>query len=140
MSKSRNPKIFELFTRMDLVEKVGSGIPRIAAEMKAAGLPAPKYKTDGYFATILYKAKPALPSIVEEKTKKTREKTRETIRKKMKENPKITTQNLASQIGVNVKTIEWHIKKMKEQGVLERKGPDKGGEWILMAYDEDERR
>lgn len=42
MSKSCNPKIFEFFTRMDLVEKVGSGIPRMADLMNKAELPASK--------------------------------------------------------------------------------------------------
>ena len=57
MSKSRNPKVFELFTRMDLVEKVGSGIPRMTDLMKEAGFPAPEYRTEGFFTTILYKNK-----------------------------------------------------------------------------------
>ena len=75
---------------MDLVERVGSGIPRIAEEMKAAGLPAPEYKTEGFFVTTLYKARPSdtskttdLGETTEKKTgKKTRKKTREIPRGK----------------------------------------------------------
>ena len=58
MSKSRNPKIFEIFTRMDLVEKVGSGIPRMTNLMAEAGLPSPKYRTEGFFTAVLYKKQP----------------------------------------------------------------------------------
>ena len=38
-SMTRNPLIFGLFTRMDLVERVASGIPRMQEEMREAGLP-----------------------------------------------------------------------------------------------------
>lgn len=38
-SHSRNPLIFGLFSRMRLVEQIGSGIPRIIHLMKEAGLP-----------------------------------------------------------------------------------------------------
>ena len=40
---------------MNLVEKVGSGIPRMADLMSEAGLPAPEYRTEGFFTTVLYK-------------------------------------------------------------------------------------
>lgn len=50
MSRSRNPLIFNLFTRMHIVEKVGSGIPRMIGEMKKANLPEPdlSYKDEAF--------------------------------------------------------------------------------------------
>lgn len=131
MSKSRNPKIFELFTRMDLVEKAGSGIPRIADLMKEENLPAPEYRNEGYFTTILYKASSTTKSEIRKEiiSEKTPVKTREKIREKIRENPRITTAELAILIGVSNKTIEWHIAKMKAEGSLKREGPDKGGYW-----------
>lgn len=42
---SRNPLIFGLFTRKQVVEKVGSGIPRMRRLMMEAGLPEPKFDT-----------------------------------------------------------------------------------------------
>ena len=41
---SRNPLLFSLFKRADLVEKVGSGINRIRESIKNAGLPAPIFE------------------------------------------------------------------------------------------------
>ena len=38
-SMSRNPLVFGSFTRMHVVEKVGSGVPRMRELMKDAGLP-----------------------------------------------------------------------------------------------------
>ena len=48
-SMTRNPLIFGLFTRMNLVEKVASGIPRMRDEMQEAGLSEPIFSTEGRF-------------------------------------------------------------------------------------------
>ena len=52
---SRNPLIFGLFTRMQVVEKVGSGIPRMRRLMKEAELPEPKFDTHGFFTVTFMK-------------------------------------------------------------------------------------
>lgn len=62
---------------------------------------------------------------------KTRVKTRVKIKEMMRVNPKVTIPEMASEIGVSVKTIEWHLAKMK--GIeIEREGPANGGHWILL--------
>lgn len=48
-SVQRNPLIFSLFTRMQLVEKIGSGIPRMAQLMRSVSLPETEYLTSGVF-------------------------------------------------------------------------------------------
>ena len=55
-SMTRNPLIFGLFTRMHLVERVASGIPRMQEAMKEAKLPEPEFHTDGMF-TVVFKRK-----------------------------------------------------------------------------------
>lgn len=58
-------------------------------------------------------------------------KTRVKIREIIGRNPEVTIQEMAKEIGVTPKTIEWHIAKMK--GVeIERQGPANGGHWILL--------
>ena len=52
-SLSRNPYIFSLFMRMNLVEHVGSGIARMQELMLGAGLSEPQYETEGMFNIIL---------------------------------------------------------------------------------------
>lgn len=46
--------MFRPFTRMHLVEKVASGIPRMQVAMKEAKLPEPKFHTEGMF-TVIFK-------------------------------------------------------------------------------------
>lgn len=128
MSKSRNPKIFELFTRRDLVEKVGSGIPRMADLMQEAGLPAPEYQTEGFFTTVLYKNK----NTIKDTGKKTGKKIPERILEIIKENPQITVSDIAEQCGLTYNGTYYHIEKMRKKGILTHKGGDKGGEWVIL--------
>ena len=51
-SHSRNPLIFGLFERVDMVEKIGSGISRINDATKDAKLPEPAFKTEGIFTVV----------------------------------------------------------------------------------------
>ena len=51
---TRNPLIFGLFTRMHLVERVASGIPRMQEAMREANLPEPEFHTEGMF-TVVFK-------------------------------------------------------------------------------------
>jgi len=66
----------------------------------------------------------------------TRVKTREKILENISENPNITNQELADKLELTVKGIEWQIKKLKEQGKLERIGGAKGGHWDVKTDEE----
>jgi len=132
-SLSRNPKIFALFTRMQLVEKVGSGIPRIAALLSETGLPAAEYKTEGFFTVIFKRPKKSRDNSEEsqEKTQvKSQVKTVDQVIKLIKNNPKITTAELAEKCGISENGMFRCLKKLKQAGALYREGPDKGGKWI----------
>ncbi|MBP5521702.1 MAG: hypothetical protein J6X82_04715, partial [Bacteroidales bacterium] len=62
---------------------------------------------------------------------KTSLKTRAKIRELMRKKPRVTIPEMASEIGVSAKTIEWHLAKRK--GIeIEREGPANGGHWIIL--------
>ena len=63
---------------------------------------------------------------------KTREKTREKILTLIAANPSITTAELANQLEITAKGIEWQISRLKRMGVLERIGPARGGHWKVV--------
>lgn len=132
-SLSRNPLIFELFTRMHLVEKVGSGIPRMADEMKDANLPAPEYRTEGFFTTILRKRPTSKSSKNKEKSKeKSKEKTSDRVLRLIRNNPYITTSEMAEECGLSDNSIYKAIRKLRERQIIEREGGDKGGKWKIL--------
>jgi len=62
---------------------------------------------------------------------KTVEKTVEKILSLIKDNPKITQEELSKQTGLTRRGIEWNLSKLKEKGILKRVGPDKGGYWEI---------
>lgn len=62
-SLSRNPFVFSLFMRMNLVEHVGAGIGRMKELMLEAGLPEPEYETEGMFTVILYRRSTENPEV-----------------------------------------------------------------------------
>ena len=139
MSKSRNPKIFELFTRMDLVEKVGSGIPRMTNLMAEAGLPAPEYRTEGFFTAVLYKKQPTssqnvIENVIENVGEKLtgKAKREKDILDMMRQNPNISIAELARSLGVTDRTIARDIAHLQKSNRLTRKGGDKGGEWVVL--------
>lgn len=135
-SMSRNPLVFGLFQRMNLVEKIGSGIMRMRDLMNTAGLPLPEFSTEGMFTISLIR-----PGKASEKTKeKTGEKTREKVVEEsaeeiirlMIDNPKITAKEIQNRTGLSKNGVEWNINKLKKEGRIERIGPDKGGYWKVI--------
>lgn len=63
---------------------------------------------------------------------KLREKTREKILGLVRASANISTDEMAAQLGVTRKGIEWHIRKLKAERILRRIGPDKGGHWEVL--------
>ena len=47
----------------------------------------------------------------------------------MKENPEVTTSQMAEVLGVSRQTIATRVKVLQAQGIVRRIGPDKGGHW-----------
>ena len=59
----------------------------------------------------------------------TRVKTGESIIDLIKENLSITREELAKQLNLTLKGIDWNLRKLKQDGRLKRVGPKKGGHW-----------
>ncbi|MCR5456125.1 MAG: putative DNA binding domain-containing protein [Bacteroidales bacterium] len=160
-SLSRNPFIFKLFTRMQLVEKVGSGIPRMIRLMKDSGHKEPVFEKDGIFSITFPKnnAK-STETITTEKdygkrtgnasdhttintenqdinhntttTPKNNKTTTEKILKYIKDNPTITMSELANKTELTEDGIYFHIKQLKKKGIIIRSGGRKHGYWIVL--------
>ena len=122
-SHSRNPLVFGLFERIDMVEQIGSGISRIRDEIQKSGLPEPIFKTEGMFSVCFRH-----PGKTVEKTS---EKTSEKIIRLIESNPEITIDELADHLGRSTRSIEMQLKKLKEAKKIVRIGPAKGGFWQL---------
>jgi len=128
-SHSRNPLIFGLFVRIQMVEQVGSGIGRIRDLMKAARLPEPQFKTVGMFTVVFNRT-------VEETVEKTVEElnlssTAKKILDLIKEKPDSTTKSIADSLGISDKAVGYHLTKLQEIDLIYREGSKKTGVWKL---------
>ena len=52
----------------------------------------------------------------------------------MKENPSITLQQVAEKIGLSKRAIEMQVKKLREQGKVNRIGATKNGLWQVEEF------
>ena len=50
----------------------------------------------------------------------------------IRENPYVTTLEMADSIGIICRTVAKHIKSLQEKGIIKRIGPDKGGYWKVI--------
>lgn len=127
-SHSRNPLVFGLFERVDMVEKIGSGISRMNEAMKFANLPLPEFKIDGFFTVVFRRI------FMEETIGKT---TREKIIEFIRVNPSLTRESIAFSLGISSKGVDYHITNMQNEGILKREGSRKTGKWIIIEKDND---
>lgn len=122
-SLSRNPLIFGLFTRMRLVEHIGSGIPRMRKEMLDAGLPEPSYDVEGMFTVTLQRPKKQIMwnlSDIQSKTIHI-----------LQKSPSLTLEQIGAEIGLKRTATYKVIKELKEMGVVTRIGRKNDGKWVI---------
>ena len=61
------------------------------------------------------------------------QKTKVSIIRMIKDNPSISSIEMANLIGINRSAISKHLKKLKEDHIIKREGPAKGGKWIIIT-------
>lgn len=66
------------------------------------------------------------------KSREKKQKSRERIIQILKEHPDYSARKLAEIIGVTPKAIEKHLARLKADGIIQRDGPDKGGNWRVL--------
>ena len=130
-SLSRNPLIFGLFTRMHLVEHVGSGIPRMKKDMLDAGLPEPIFETEGMFTVIFRRPTATQTPIIKKEFQLTQ--IQNAILSAIAETPTITMVELGVKLGVGRSSVYNNIKELKEQKILSREGRKNDGKWIILT-------
>lgn len=122
------------------MKEFGEGFDRICREQEANGANVPSFRTDEFILKIM------VPKVAEkvtvnftEKVNATEnvidasQKTSQKIIDLIKEDPYISTSKMAEIIGVDRRNIARNIKKLQEQGVVRRVGPDKGGFWEVIV-------
>jgi ATP-dependent DNA helicase RecG len=139
-SLSRNNLLFGLMQRMDLVEKVGSGIIRMQNALREYGFSGPEFEINDNWFTIIFK-RPKMQyfedssELIRSKFGEGSEKSSEKILILIKQDHSISAREIAEIIGISRRAVEKHIANLKEIGKLKRIGPAKGGHWELVESD-----
>ena len=133
------------FYKAGFIESWGRGWKKICDGFVAAGLPKPtiESKQGGVLVTFqrnnvnIPKQKPIdaqnVAESAQENSQKTQQKTQQKIVTLIENNPQITTQEMADSIGIDRSNVYRNIKKLQEQGIILRVGPDKGGHWEVIT-------
>lgn len=135
----RNRRIGEFLKELDLTEGRSTGIPKILRVMQANGSPPPEFQSDedrtSFIIRLPVHQRANRPTEqTRGKTKgNTKGKTRGKILSLLRNDPSITTTELAKQIGITVNGIEWQLRKLKDQGQIRRIGPANGGHWEVIV-------
>ena len=137
-SYPRNNLLFGLMQRMDLVEKIGSGLVRINEMMEEYLLPHPVIDVSDVYFGISFE-RPDLQKMTVEQRMKEYKKVTEKVTEKEKfvmgfieKNNEVTIQEIVENMKISRKSVNVYIKKLKEKGLIERIGPDKGGYWKII--------
>lgn len=155
-SKLRNPVLADVFHKMGIIEKWGTGLPRIFARCAKAGVPEPRIAVGGSTVSIMFPrpgspaqetesatqetAKPTLESRspAQETTQETKSTPQETglsaaekILESLKHNPTLTLAELARQLGMTRDGVKYHVELLKKKVGLRHEGPTKKGRWVL---------
>ena len=144
-SYPRNILLFGLMQRMDLVEKIGSGLMRINEMMDEYLLPHPIIEiSEVYFGITFYR--PDLQKMtVEQRLEKYQEgekggekggeklsENQKRIIELMKEDKKISIVEISTKINMTENNVGNNLKKLKNKKIIKRIGPDKGGHWEIL--------
>jgi ATP-dependent DNA helicase RecG len=134
-SVPRNKEIMRVFRDLEIVEQLGSGIPRI---LKTYGRDAFEIRKS-FVRVVFYYERPfedsATPPSQTETRVKTRVKTSHLILETLAENPTMTLAELAERIEKSISAVERASSKLAKEGKLRYVGPQKGGHWQVQKGD-----
>ncbi len=107
---------------------MGTGINRIKKFLKEANCPTPNFEFGSFFTLTFNRVGvDLLKSETLDTTQETSVKTREKIIESIRQDPRITTRELAVLLDITPKGVEWQLNRMKQQKLIKRIGPVKGG-------------
>ena len=141
-SKLRNPAIASAFAYMKIIEKWGTGIPRIFRECAEYELPKPQLLDfDGDFRVNMYR-----------KTTQTTQTTQtnqtnqtivsnfsdltdddNVILNALLQNNRLTQREIASKLEWSVDRVKYYLQKLKKKGVIKRVGSSHNGYWDIIV-------
>ena len=130
---SRNPVIAEYLHAYEFVKEFGEGVDRMCKEMETVGLEDPVYDNETFILSVSVYNKRKDVIEAHEPENEPENEPEKTVEEKIigliKNNPKISKDDMAKEIGVSRATVTRALKASKR---IKRIGPDKGGHWEII--------
>lgn len=142
-SKPRNPAIARAFVYMKIIEKWGTGIPRLFEACVEYGLPKPELiDFDGDFRVNMYR-KVNGEFGVNGATTQTHQTTQNNevmlsdddklILALVNKHPSMSQREYAMELGWTVDRVKYYLRKMKTQKLIKRVGNSHSGYWEILT-------
>ncbi len=130
LSMPRNPSIIRLFRHPKLSENAGYGIDKILGWERLTGKSV-IFDSDMLISTVTYPlaTTKASHSVGVNNGESEKKSTRDRLIALIKENPRITRASLSEQLGISSSNVQFHIERLKSEGVIERVGSSRNGYW-----------
>ena len=145
-SRPRNPAIARAFAYMKIIEKWGTGIPRLFEACEEYGLPKPELiDFDGDFRVNMYRKVKGefgvngatTQTTQTHQTTQSKEPTLSDDDKKILElvhnHPSMSQREYANELGWNLDRVKYYLRKMKTQNLIKRVGSSHSGHWEVLA-------
>ena len=148
-SKLRNRAIASVFAYVNIIEKWGSGIPRIMDEIREYGLQEPEFIAfENDFRVNIYRksynttqstqgstqGKTNTTQAVSKKEKldiKNLTETDKTIINTIINNPEMSQKQIADNLNWTVNKVKYYMKKFKQKNILRYEGTSQNGKWEI---------
>ncbi len=132
----RNPIICDLFSRLKLMERRGSGLRKIIDQYPENAVPSFRSTEQSFVVTLanLNYAKLSTPHGGEIGVDNGDEinVNANLILNVISENPKITQKSIAIKTGLSTRTVSREIKELRDNGIIRRVGSDRSGYWEIV--------
>ncbi|MDR1084427.1 MAG: winged helix-turn-helix transcriptional regulator, partial [Deltaproteobacteria bacterium] len=130
----RNPIICDLFSRLKLMERRGSGLRKIIDQYPVDTVPSFRSTEQSFVVTLknLNYGKASMPIGADGGIDDGVEKNTKKILNAILPNPKITQKRLADETGLSVRTVARELKRLRETDIIRRIGSDRSGYWEIM--------
>lgn len=127
VSIPRNRELMRVYRDLDLVEQLGSGVPRI---LESYGRECFRFMDN--FIRMTFPASEVIPQsgLVDELVDGLVESQRKIV-ELVKANPRISKKEMAGSIGISTMAIDKHIKRLRDKSILKRVGSNRSGYWEL---------
>lgn len=123
---SNNPHIAKFFVQLSRAEDLGTGIRNTYHYSKLYSGEQPKFLEEDTFKVII-----PLKNTAQKTTQKKTEHNLVKVIEYLSIEPQLSMTDLAQKIKVSKQAIRYYIDLLKKRKIIVRKGPLKGGKWVI---------